>query len=124
MRKAAHLMVSYLAGNLALVTCKEPLRSNMISHIRHLLTEQGYNEVRLSALLWSTGLNDRFEQQVVPEQVVALVVSDNIDMACAAIEKAAMERAVADVDDAFATAYSDRRLHREVRDWSAYVRYV
>lgn len=45
MRKAAHLMVQYLAGNLALVTCKEPLRSNMVTHIRHLLNEQGYTEV-------------------------------------------------------------------------------
>lgn len=45
MRKAAHLMVQYLAGNLALVTCKEPLRSNMATHLRHLLNEQGYTEV-------------------------------------------------------------------------------
>ena len=47
MRKAAHLMVQYLAGNLALVTCKEPLRSNMVTHVRHLLTEQVYTEASL-----------------------------------------------------------------------------
>lgn len=42
-----------------------------------------------------------------------LIVADNIDIACAAIEKAAMERAVVEVDDAFSLAYADRRLHRE-----------
>lgn len=44
-----------------------------------------------------------------------LIVSDNIDIACTAIEKAAMERAVAEVDESFALAYADRRLHREQR---------
>ncbi len=37
-----------------------------------------------------------------------------LDTACSAIEKAAMERAVTDVDDAFATAYEARHRHREV----------
>lgn len=37
MRKAAHLMVSSLAGSLALVTCREPLRSSLAGQLRHLL---------------------------------------------------------------------------------------
>ena len=37
MRKAAHLMVSSLAGSLALVTCREPLRSSLAAQLRHLL---------------------------------------------------------------------------------------
>ena len=37
MRKAAHLMVSSLAGSLALVTCREPLRSSLATQLRHLL---------------------------------------------------------------------------------------
>jgi CCR4-NOT transcription complex subunit 1 len=51
---------------------------------------------------------------VVPEQVILLLVQDNLDLACSAIEKAAMERAVSDVDENFATAYDVRRRHREV----------
>lgn len=43
-----------------------------------------------------------------------LIVTDNIDVACASIEKAAMDRAVAEVDDAFSIAYADRRIHRDV----------
>ncbi|TDL27216.1 Not1-domain-containing protein [Rickenella mellea] len=97
MRKAGHLMAQKLAGSLALVTCKEPLRSNMASHVRHYLSDHGFNE------------------QVIPEQVILLIVQDNIDVACAAIEKAAMDRAVADVDDGFGQAYETRRRHREQR---------
>lgn len=117
MRKAAHMMVSYLAGNLALVTCKEPLRSNMVTHVRHLLNEQGYTEVRTTLLpLFSTVFLCGWVrlQQVVPEHAIMLIVNDNVDVACRAIEKAASDRAISDVDDHFALAYSDRRLHREV----------
>ncbi|KAF9503666.1 hypothetical protein BS47DRAFT_1309445 [Hydnum rufescens UP504] len=51
MRKAAHLMVQYLAGNLATsISMQELLRSNMVTHVRHLLTEQGYTEVNSSGV--------------------------------------------------------------------------
>ena len=40
-REAAHLMVSSLAGSLALVTCREPLRVSLTSHLRSLLNPGG-----------------------------------------------------------------------------------
>ena len=45
LRQAAHRMAQKLAGSLALVTCKEPLRSNLSSHTRQFLNEQGFTEV-------------------------------------------------------------------------------
>ncbi len=51
---------------------------------------------------------------MVPDQVIFLLVQENIELACQAIEKAAMDRAVIDVDDGFAAAYEIRRRHREV----------
>ena len=51
---------------------------------------------------------------MVPDQVIFLLVQENIELACQAIEKAAMDRAVIDVDEGFATAYEIRRRHREV----------
>lgn len=51
---------------------------------------------------------------MVPEQVIQIIVTDNLDVACAAIEKAAMERAVSDVDEGFTASYDARRRHREV----------
>lgn len=52
--------------------------------------------------------------QVISEQVLTILAADNLDVACAAIEKAAMERAVSDVDEGFAASYEARRRHREV----------
>ena len=51
---------------------------------------------------------------MAPDQVVLLLVQDNIELACRAIEKAAMDRAVADVDENFAASYELRRRHRQV----------
>lgn len=90
LRKASHLMAQKLAGSLALVTCKEPLRSNMQSHIRSYLSETGFGDVA---------------QQ---DAVVLLLMQDNLDVACAAIEKAATERALHDVDQAFEDQYEAR----------------
>ncbi|KAJ3741975.1 Not1-domain-containing protein [Lentinula detonsa] len=97
MRKAGHLMAQKLAGSLALVTCKEPLKSNLAIHIRQFLAENSFADIAQN------------------EAVISILVSDNLDFACAAIEKAAMERAVADVDEGFAAAYDLRRRHRELR---------
>lgn len=46
MRKAGQLMVANLAGSLALVTCREPLRSSVSSHLRQLLTSNLGSVVR------------------------------------------------------------------------------
>lgn len=45
MRKAGHLMAQRLAGSLALVTCKEPLKSNLAVHIRQFLAESSFADV-------------------------------------------------------------------------------
>lgn len=51
---------------------------------------------------------------MVPDAVIMLLVQDNIDLASGTIEKAAMDRAVAEVDEGFAGAYDARRRHRQV----------
>ncbi|KAF9475663.1 Not1-domain-containing protein [Pholiota conissans] len=102
LRRAGHLMAQKLAGSLALVTCKEPLKSNLATHLRQYLIDHGFNE------------------QIVSDQLVTLLVQDNLDIACSAIEKAAMERAVSDVDEGFATSYDVRRRHRELHSAQAF----
>ncbi|KAF8431772.1 Not1-domain-containing protein [Boletus edulis BED1] len=102
LRKAGHLMAQKLAGSLALVTCKEPLKSNLGGHLRTTLVDHGFSE------------------QVISEQVLSILVADNVEVACSVIEKAAMERAVADVDEGFATSYEVRRRHRELRSGQAF----
>jgi CCR4-NOT transcription complex subunit 1 len=55
------------------------------------------------------------QQISVPEQVITTIVQDNIDVACLAIEKAAMERALTDVDESLAVSFEARRRYRDVR---------
>lgn len=57
---------------------------------------------------------------MVPEQVIHVLIRDNLEIACAAIEKVAMERAVADVEDNFAVSIESRRRHRELRNPGPY----
>ena len=56
LRQAAHSMAQKLAGSLALVTCKEPLRSNLSNHMRQFLIEHGFSEVRSARFhgIWSS----------------------------------------------------------------------
>ncbi|KAL0866576.1 hypothetical protein Bca101_045694 [Brassica carinata] len=91
---AAHLMVASLAGSLAHVTCKEPLRTSISSHLRNAL--QGLN-IKNEAL----------------EQIVQLVTNDNLDLGCAAIEQAATEKAIQNIDADIAQQLSLRRKHRD-----------
>lgn len=98
LRKAAHLMVSSLAGSLALVTCREPLKASVSSQLRTLLQQAG--------VLPSTdpsALDQALQQAVV----------DNLELGCSLIEQAATERAVRDIDEALAPAVLARQKHRE-----------
>ena len=95
MATAAHLMVQNLAGSLALVTCKEPLRLSMVAHTRTLLLQNGFTDESL------------------PEQAVLVLVAENLDVACSIVEKVAMDKAVLEVDEGLSPAYLSRRAHRE-----------
>mmetsp|Transcript_25591 Transcript_25591/g.60314 ORF Transcript_25591/g.60314 Transcript_25591/m.60314 type:complete len:2295 (+) Transcript_25591:66-6950(+) len=103
MRKAGQLMVANLAGSLALVTCREPLRTSVSTHLRQLLTPNA------SA---SDGKLTEQEQNII-EQCVQVCATDNLELGCMLIEKAATEKAVRDVDEALAQQLNARRKHRE-----------
>lgn len=45
LKKAGRLMAQKLAGSLALVTCKEPMRTNLTTHLRQSLSREGFTEV-------------------------------------------------------------------------------
>ncbi|KAL0662601.1 hypothetical protein Bca4012_099438 [Brassica carinata] len=91
---AAHLMVASLAGSLAHVTCKEPLRTSISGHLRNSLQGPNINNEAL-------------------EQIVQLVTNDNLDLGCAAIEQAATEKAIQNIDADIAQQLSLRRKHRD-----------
>ncbi|PON57727.1 CCR4-NOT transcription complex subunit [Trema orientale] len=92
---AAHLMVASLAGSLAHVTCKEPLRTSILSQLRN----------SLQGLSLASDL---------PEQAVQIVTNDNLDLGCAVIEQAATDKAIQTIDGEINQQLSLRRKqHRE-----------
>ncbi|ESQ36840.1 hypothetical protein EUTSA_v10006521mg [Eutrema salsugineum] len=91
---AAHLMVASLAGSLAHVTCKEPLRTSISGHLRNSLQNLSIANEAL-------------------EQIVQLVTNDNLDLGCAAIEQAATEKAIQTIDADIAQQLLLRRKPRD-----------
>lgn len=92
-RQAAHQMVEYLAGALALVTCKDPLRVSMNNHLRSLLVRSGV-------------------EQSLLEQTVNVVTAENLEVCCLIIERAGLQKATKDIDDILAPEFQQKRQNQ------------
>lgn len=103
MRKAAQLMVSNLAGSLALITCKEPLRGSVATNLRNLL----------QSAMSSADIAQTPEHEQLIEQAAQLSSNDNLELGCMLIEKAATEKALRDIDEALSVPLQTRRKHRD-----------
>ncbi|XP_066384368.1 LOW QUALITY PROTEIN: uncharacterized protein [Miscanthus floridulus] len=88
--RSAHLMVATLAGSLAHVTCKEPLRVALYSNLRNLIQN----------LMSGTE---------TIEQLIHMLVNDNLDLGCAIIEAVATRQAVELIDVEIAQSFSQRK---------------
>jgi CCR4-NOT transcription complex subunit 1 len=100
LRKAAHAMVSSLAGSLALATSREPLKASAANQLRLLVQR--------------AGASNACEAQAL-ENAIQNAVQDNLELGCSLIEKAATEKAMRDVDEALAPAVVVRRQHKETQ---------
>mmetsp|Transcript_9541 Transcript_9541/g.13845 ORF Transcript_9541/g.13845 Transcript_9541/m.13845 type:complete len:1234 (+) Transcript_9541:3-3704(+) len=118
MRKAAQLMVANLAGSLALVTCREPLRASVSNHLRQLLVAAASSPTAtVSATATAEGgttssLSDTVQNVV--DQCVSICSQDNLELGCMLIEKAATEKAVRDIDESLSGALTTRKRHKEM----------
>ena len=86
---AARQMVKSLAGSLALVTCKEPLRMSITNWIRRP--------------------HEDVQEPVMPEGAILMCVNDNLDKACSFVERAAVERAIPEIDAVISSEIEDRK---------------
>ncbi|KAL6645362.1 hypothetical protein ACP70R_016970 [Stipagrostis hirtigluma subsp. patula] len=92
--RSAHLMGGTLAGSLAHVTCKEPLRVALASHLRNFIQ----NLTSASETI---------------DQLVHILINDNLDLGCAIIESVATRQAVEMIDGEIAQSFSQQRKQRE-----------
>jgi CCR4-NOT transcription complex subunit 1 len=106
LRQAARLMARSLSGSLASVTCAEPVRVSMSNHLRTLLQSNLANKEQLLMLV---------------DQAVQLTVQENLELACALIEKSATDRAVRETEEALMNAYTLRRNHAQTRRGQPFV---
>jgi CCR4-Not complex component, Not1/CCR4-NOT transcription complex subunit 1 CAF1-binding domain/Domain of unknown function (DUF3819)/CCR4-NOT transcription complex subunit 1 TTP binding domain len=90
-QRAAKQMVQQLAGSLALVTCKEPLRVSMGNQLRPLLSSAVAGDQNLL------------------EHTVQVLCTSNLEVGCAIIERAATEKAARDINDVIAPVFNVRR---------------
>ncbi|KAJ5390680.1 uncharacterized protein N7496_001748 [Penicillium cataractarum] len=94
-RQSAGIMVRQLAGSLALVTCKEPLKVSMTNYIR--MIQQEYSD------------------QPMPEGLILMCVNDNLDAACGIVEKAAEEKSLPEIEKVIEPQLEARRRHLATR---------
>lgn len=103
---SAHTAVRCLAGNLALVTCKEPLRMNITNNVRAFT-------------------NEHFGEHVLTEGNVVMFVNDNLDPICGLIQKAAEGASVNEVDFYINSAVQARKngnyVEPTISSWSYHV---
>ncbi|VAI11395.1 unnamed protein product [Triticum turgidum subsp. durum] len=92
--RSARLMVGTLAGSLAHVTCKEPLRVALLSHLRSLTQNLASNSETL-------------------ERIVLVLINDNLDLGCASIESVAARKAVDSIEGEITQSFSQQRKKRE-----------
>ncbi|XP_062201118.1 uncharacterized protein LOC133903692 isoform X2 [Phragmites australis] len=98
--RSAHLMVGTLAGSLAHVTSKEPLRVALLSHLRSLV-------------------QNLISNSETTEQIILILINDNLDLGCALIETVATRKAVETIDGDIKQPFSQLRRQKELHG-SAY----
>lgn len=142
--KAADLIVQNLAGSLALVTCREPLRVSLTTNLKkifdqHFRTELGLevsasaNQLTTDETAESLNISEIVDENgylisVTEEQIqdIAVLASkENLELGCKLIKKEVIEKALKKVreDSAIMTAIENRkqaeergvRLYRDTR---------
>ncbi|RMZ88294.1 hypothetical protein DV736_g4478, partial [Chaetothyriales sp. CBS 134916] len=88
LKTAAREMVKSLAGSLALVTCKEPLKMSITNWMRRPL--------------------DETQEPIIPEGAILMCVNDNIDTACSFVEQAAITHAEEEIDNVIKSEIDER----------------
>ncbi|CAN6300160.1 unnamed protein product [Urochloa humidicola] len=99
--RAAHLMVGTLAGSLAHVTSKEPLRVALLSHLRNLV-------------------QNLISNSETTEQISQILVNDNLDLGCALTETVATRKAVEMIDGDIKQPFSQLRRQKELQGAAYY----
>jgi len=95
MRVAAHQMVRNLTSGMAMITCRDHLLQSIKHHMKHIL------------------LTLRVMKHETIDPTVASIANDNVEIACAFIQKKAIEKAIPEIDKRLNVEFELRKLARK-----------
>ncbi|KAL0280391.1 UNVERIFIED_CONTAM: hypothetical protein PYX00_001693 [Menopon gallinae] len=98
MRLAAHHMVRNLTAGMALITCRDHMLSSISANLKTTFA---------NALQGATP-----QQRELADSVATSIAEDNMELACAFIQKAAIEKAIPEIDKRLMSEYELRKLAR------------
>jgi len=99
MRSAAHNMVRDLTSGMAMITCRDHLLQSIKNHLKHFMVTLGRNLTQ--------------QQTEAIETTVTVIASDNVELACAFIQKKAIEKAILEVDKRLKMEYEQRLVAKK-----------
>lgn len=98
MRTSAHHMVRNLAAGMAMITCRDQLLSSINTNLKTAF---------LNAMVNATP-----QQKEVVESAATQLAADNMELACAYVQKTAVEKAILEIDKRLVNDYELRKIAR------------
>lgn len=98
MRMTAHYMVRYLTAGMAMITCRDQLLASINSQLKLALQ---------NAMVGATA-----QQKEMIDQASSIIAQDNMELACAFIQKTAIEKAIPEIDKRLVSEYELRKMAR------------
>ena len=94
-------MVSSLAGSLAVVTCREPLRVSLTNHLRSLFSARpSMLEIVQKSLQDEEGRPKTTRDAGAHiDSMIQDLAKENLNLGCSLIEKAVVDKSLRDIDD-------------------------
>ncbi|KAL3275904.1 hypothetical protein HHI36_020639 [Cryptolaemus montrouzieri] len=99
MRMAAHCMVRNLTAGMVMITCRDQLLTSINTNCKQALL--------------NTLNSPTVQQKDLVEQAAMVIASENMELACAFIQKTAVEKAIPEIDKRLMNEYELRKLARQ-----------
>lgn len=99
MRSSAHSVVRNLMAGMAMITCRDHLNNSIKTHMKNFMA--------------SLGTNLTPQQQELIEATANQIAADNVELACAFIQKKAIEKALPEIDKRLKSEYESRILAKK-----------
>lgn len=97
MRTAARHMVRNLTAGMAMITCRDQILSSISTNLKNAIMSIGVTP----------------QQKELAEQAANVVAAENMELACAFIQKTAIEKAIPEIDKRLLNEFELRKIARQ-----------